>query len=291
MQIDPLDAVLDDALTLLQRGEVVHDILGRHPAYSDQLRPLLETAVTVRQASAVPFARRGAIRTRLSQAAHSHSTVPAAYVWLAQRVFKRATPLAVMKVAQAILVALVLLAAGTIGVVAAANDSAPGDLLYPVKRASEQVWMGIRNNLDTQRHSRPSPTVTLEPARTHMPARTPSTAPTPIGTPRAMSTPSPVPESSDLGRTPPPVQRPDATPMPALTPAVTRTMRYIPTWMPTWPPHLTPIPTWPPLTRPPVATPHWTPRPVVPPHWTPPPLPRPTGRPGPVWPPIVTPKH
>ena len=127
MKADPLDTILDDALTRLESGEASDDVLRRYPAYARQLRPLLETAVSIRQVSAVPFTQRGAIRGRLSQAVRSRSIVPVAYVWLAQRFFRGTNPLLVMKTIQVIVVALVVLVAGTVGVVAAANESSPGD--------------------------------------------------------------------------------------------------------------------------------------------------------------------
>lgn len=124
--------ILDDCLErMLVKGETIEQCLRRYPRQAAQLKPLLETALTVRGAADVqPRAEfkakaRYQFGSALEEATSRKSRF--SFGWLP----RWATVVAIV---------LVLLLAGG-GTVAAAAGSMPDSPLYPVKLATEQVQM------------------------------------------------------------------------------------------------------------------------------------------------------
>jgi len=138
---DTLYDALEVCLQALERGASLESCLARFPAQTDELRPILETAVQARAQAIrdVPAEamRRGRARV-LQHAAELREHNRAAVVpfwrkpWQAGRAFR---------LLATSLTAVVFLFSGGTGLVFASSNSLPGDNLYPVKRSWEDVQL------------------------------------------------------------------------------------------------------------------------------------------------------
>ena len=135
---EPIEHVLEQCLQDLMAGRMtLEECLARYPEQAAQLRPLLTSAAWLRSAPARPAltaARRQALENRVLARVTSPRVArplpkrPRAFTW----------PLARRGWAWAVAVVAVFVALATTAVSASAA-SLPGDLLYPVKRLTEQV--------------------------------------------------------------------------------------------------------------------------------------------------------
>ncbi|MFQ6057388.1 MAG: DUF5666 domain-containing protein [Anaerolineae bacterium] len=147
-------SILDECLSRLSRGESLESCLARYPQEAAEVAPLLHTALAVRilketaPPSAVALAA-GRRRFLEEAARRRQAQVPS---WperlralgeqigdLLQRGI-RGQP-ALGRLATAVLTALLLFALLGGGTVAVSAHSLPGDPLYPIKRATEQVQL------------------------------------------------------------------------------------------------------------------------------------------------------
>ena len=128
--------ILNDCLErMLTRGETIERCLQGYPGYADELKPLLETAMTTMRASVIEPRRDFRERARYEF-----------YSALREREHKKSRPLFgwnwqqqwVMAIA---LVFAILLTGG--GTVALASGSMPDEPLYPVKLATEQARLAV----------------------------------------------------------------------------------------------------------------------------------------------------
>ena len=127
------DDILDECLErLLAKGETLEQCLQSYPELSAELRPLLETALATKRASAIE--PRSEFRARARYQFHS-----ALQTIESKRPFFGWLP----RWATVVAIALVLLLVGGGGTVAAAAGSMPDEPLYPVKIASEQVRLAF----------------------------------------------------------------------------------------------------------------------------------------------------
>jgi hypothetical protein len=142
-EVGDLTDILDQCLEQLNKGQSVEDCLAPYPAIAVQLAPLLRLAqqiAALRQdeqpsPAALQAARQKVLReaVRMSDA-HSGKSSLARIPWrLSLQPILRRSMAAVL--AASLLLVMLL---GT-GAVAASANSLPGDALYPVKRASEEV--------------------------------------------------------------------------------------------------------------------------------------------------------
>ena len=126
--------ILDECLErLLVRGETVEQCLVSYPEQADELEPLLQTALATKKALAIQ--PRPEFKARASYQFRSalHEVKPKRRLF-----FLGWQP----RWAMAVAVVLILLLAGG-GTVAAAGSSMPDNPLYPVKLATEQVWLTL----------------------------------------------------------------------------------------------------------------------------------------------------
>ncbi len=126
------DNVLDECLEqLLIKGETVEQCLQSFPQHADKLKPLLETALATKKASAIQPRLEFRDRAR----AQLHLVLPLTE-------FKKSSPIFdwQLRWVTAVATVLTLLLAGG-GTVAAASGSMPDEPLYPVKLATEQVQL------------------------------------------------------------------------------------------------------------------------------------------------------
>ncbi len=133
-----IDLILDECLNEIHAGRAtLADCLAKYPDQADELAPLLELGVALNHVPEVQpsLAFQQATRARLMQL--PQQTIRRERLRPALALFT----LPHLKFAAVALVVLVALGGFTGGAVAASSDSLPGSILYPVKRASEQVQL------------------------------------------------------------------------------------------------------------------------------------------------------
>ncbi len=133
--------VLDEAIARVLNGESVEAVCASHPEHAAELAEALGGMVSVREASAFtpdPDRKRAA-RLRFHAALDARA---ARRPWWRVRLPR---PLAVAgpRAAALTLVAVLALAGSGTGTVLAAQSSAPGEALYPVKRSAERVQLAF----------------------------------------------------------------------------------------------------------------------------------------------------
>jgi hypothetical protein len=126
------DNILDECLErLLVRGETIEQCIQRYPEQAAQLKPLLETALAAKKASAIQPRAEFKARARYQfRSALQEAATPK------RRPFFGWLP----RWATVVTIVLIVLLAGG-GTVAAASNSMPDSLLYPVKLATERVQL------------------------------------------------------------------------------------------------------------------------------------------------------
>lgn len=152
---EKIENIFNECVESMLRGESLEQCLNRYPEHAAELEPLLRTAASARKASATIEARpefKARLRYQL-QSELSATEAKRRTKWMPS--FSHMPRWA----AAALLIVLLLLIA-TGGTVAAASDSLPGDTLYPVKIATENVQMAFtlsdtgKANLQTRFASR-----------------------------------------------------------------------------------------------------------------------------------------
>ncbi len=128
------DNILDACLErILAKGETVEQCLARYPEQAVELEPLLHTAVSIKKTVAVePRAEfreraRYQLRTALQDMKEKRQRRFFFFPWQPRWV-------------TALIIVLILMLAGS-GTVTAASVSMPDATLYPVKLATEKVWL------------------------------------------------------------------------------------------------------------------------------------------------------
>jgi len=160
-----LERALNECLSQLNTDELglplLEEALARCPEHEAELRPLLRTAMLVRQTPQVvpsPEARAAGRRRLLAAVAKKRREKAPARVGLLRRLGqsaatlvqpwvqlplvnnKRTQPLRLAQAMAAVLVIVSLVSAGTVGVAA---DSLPDSPLYTIKRATERVQLAL----------------------------------------------------------------------------------------------------------------------------------------------------
>jgi len=128
------DNILDECLErLLAQGETVEQCLQSFPGYAEELRPLLETALATKKASAIQplpeFREKARYQFYAALQDLERKRSRSFFSWQPRWV-----------VAVAIILVLFLAGGGT---VAGATGSMPDEPLYPVKLATEQVRVAL----------------------------------------------------------------------------------------------------------------------------------------------------
>ena len=154
------ESVLQDSLESLERGASVQDCLARFPEQADELAPLLETVVALRTLASPPprsETARAAARARFLSAIEHRQVQMAARAqtpWLRWR--ERFSgllenPLLQLRQWAPVLGGIFLAFLLINGTTRASANSLPGDWLYPIKLATEQIQLLITS--DTSRRS------------------------------------------------------------------------------------------------------------------------------------------
>lgn len=132
---DELMLALDDCLRAMEAGYALEAALARHPQLADELRPLLMAAQTARPLTPIRVPRQSedASRVRyLARARALRSAPRPGQAFLSSLTFA----------ARLALIVLIVFIAG-LGVVTASAQALPGDALYGLKRAVEQVQLNV----------------------------------------------------------------------------------------------------------------------------------------------------
>ena len=125
---------LNDCLDLLSQGRTVEECLERYPDLSDELAPLLGLSIRTQMAAETVAASPEAQRAGLGR-------ITDAWTVMQERRHRR-SPWWLLKRSWVLAaVAGLVLAFGGWTTAAAAQDSIPGDTLYPVKEAQERVLL------------------------------------------------------------------------------------------------------------------------------------------------------
>jgi hypothetical protein len=128
--------ILDECLERILGGETLERCLKLYPEQAAELKPLLETVLVVKEASAVEPSPEFRARARYQfRSALGEKAAPKRrpfFGWLPQW-------------AAALSIVLVVLLAGG-GTVAAASNSMPDGILYPVKLATENVQLALNTS-------------------------------------------------------------------------------------------------------------------------------------------------
>ena len=131
--------ILDECLEqLLVKGETLEQCLLSYPEHAAELEPLLQTALATKKALAIQPRPEFIARARYQFRSALQAVKPKRRLFFLGWQPRWATAMAIV---------LVLLLAGG-GTVAAAGNSMPDNLLYPVKLATEQVRLTLtRSNM------------------------------------------------------------------------------------------------------------------------------------------------
>lgn len=126
--------IFDECLErIVLKGETLEQCLGRYPEQAAELKPLLETVLAVKEASAVEprpeFKARASYQFRSALGEKAAPKRRPFFGWLPRW-------------ATALTIVLVVLLAGG-GTVVAASNSMPDSILYPVKLATEEVRLAF----------------------------------------------------------------------------------------------------------------------------------------------------
>lgn len=153
---DRFESILDESISALQAGVPIEEILAEVPDYAPELRPLLYAATLLADPNPrlLPADKKATLRQEyMRQLAELPEITPSPFSNKLQAVLrvirKRSTPRAILNDAITILVTLLL----TLVIVALALnylalDTAPGDVLYRVKRISETIQLAVISNMD-----------------------------------------------------------------------------------------------------------------------------------------------
>jgi hypothetical protein len=155
MAMASFEQSLDRCLQALRRTRDIEEILWDYPQYADQLRPLLEIALaTHRHYADVPEAPGGLAvgRERMLAAAAQQRVKGIATVGAGASRTKGQGFRLILAARFVTILALAVVSVTALGggIVWAASNSLPGDLLYPVKLATEDTRLALASAPGTQ---------------------------------------------------------------------------------------------------------------------------------------------
>ena len=145
-ELKKFEDILAQCIEDIKAGRAsIEDCLDRYPSVREQLEPLLRIALEIREPPDVKSSPAFKVRARvwLMEQIHGMQTVTK---WPWSRYNKQTKQISHRRrfsMASIILVIVLALSAAGGGVAYAAQDSLPGDTLYPVKISTEQVIMAL----------------------------------------------------------------------------------------------------------------------------------------------------
>jgi hypothetical protein len=144
---DPADLsdILDRCLARMQDGADLDAVLSEHPDLADDLRPILEAVLAVwanRGSDTVPVAAMNRSRAKLLSVTRQLNSAARAAPWWKRPLFRLQRSL--VPLAAALLIFLVLFTG------LASAQSLPGQPLYSIKRAAEQISLAMPGSPSTR---------------------------------------------------------------------------------------------------------------------------------------------
>jgi len=150
----PFEQLLERCLQEVTHAGDAKAVLQRYPQHADRLRPLLDVALaTSRYYTDVPEPQGGLAAGRvrlLDAAAQQRERVQATQIRTRKEKKPKMKLLLATRLISAILAAVIGTAAVGGGVTWAASDSLPGDVLYPVKLAGEDLRLSFASRPESQ---------------------------------------------------------------------------------------------------------------------------------------------
>jgi hypothetical protein len=148
---DSFESILDESISALQAGVPIEEILAETPEYAAQLRPLLFAATFLADPNPqlVPEERKSALRTKYMQQvadlpAVATPTLNEKVQAVSRIIRRRLTRQAVFSDLVTITITVVLtLLMALLLLSYVAQDALPGDFLFGLKRASENVQLAL----------------------------------------------------------------------------------------------------------------------------------------------------
>lgn len=148
---DSFESILDESISALQAGVPIEDILAETPEYAAELRPLLFAATILADPNPhlVPEERKSALRAEyMKQVATLPAVPPPTWSKKTGAIFRiiqrRLTRRAILNDVATISITIILTLLMTFLLLNyAARETLPGDLLYNIKRASENIQLGL----------------------------------------------------------------------------------------------------------------------------------------------------
>jgi hypothetical protein len=147
-----LTSSLEKCLDGMTHTDDIEATVGKFPEHAEQLRPLVTTAELVRRHYATPVESppgalmAGRARLLAEAAQHRQKAVSSPIHSRRQRLGRRF----LLKFATALLATVIALASVSTGVAWAAKDSLPGEALYPVKLAAEDLQLSLASDPATR---------------------------------------------------------------------------------------------------------------------------------------------
>jgi Domain of unknown function (DUF5667)/Domain of unknown function (DUF5666) len=139
MADDRVLEAFEDCLARLQSGASLEQVLALYPAWRQELRPMLLAAQAARQEGAkvrVPRAAMARSRAKFLQKAN----------YMGAGRSRPAAHLPTWRLAAVSLIVVLVLASGLVTTVVVSAHALPGDVLYPVKIATEQTQLLLTRN-------------------------------------------------------------------------------------------------------------------------------------------------
>ncbi len=150
-KVDRTEEILEECLERVEQGEALESVLAEYTYMADELRPMLETALSFNKSMPVPQAARARSQARFLKAARQarQAETKQARSRLAHELRQ---PVLLwswlpVRIVAALSLVVGLLTSGFYGVNQVAAKSIPGDQFYPVKRVVEQVQLQLAPNL------------------------------------------------------------------------------------------------------------------------------------------------
>ena len=137
-----LDQLLEDCLQAIELGDTIETVVSRYPEFADELRPILETALSAKNKNmfgvspVVVRRNRAKLLQHAAQMREGKLKRSSQGVWFAS----------LRRVVVTLIVLTAVFASGT-SLVRASSSTVPGDRLYPVKRTWEDVLVFATFNM------------------------------------------------------------------------------------------------------------------------------------------------
>jgi len=142
--MNKLDQILEVCLQAIERGDTIETVISRYPEFADELRPILETTVSLKNKNLFGVPSDVVRRNRAKILQHAAEMREGRVKRRSQNIWFGSLRRAMVT----LIVLTVVFASGT-SLVRASSSTVPGDQLYPVKRTWENMLVFV--TVDSQK--------------------------------------------------------------------------------------------------------------------------------------------